>query len=83
MPIEFISFLKWKGEIEAYSWSYFIDKNYQGMGYGKKVAKLAIKILKSENSEVNINISVEESNKEAQRLYSDIGFKKARGIRWL
>ena len=37
-PIGFIDLCKWLGEGDAYSWSFYIDKRYQGKGYGKSAA---------------------------------------------
>ena len=37
-PIGFINFSKWLADGDAYSWSYFIDKDWQGKGYGKEAA---------------------------------------------
>lgn len=76
-PIGFINLCKWLGDSDAYSWSYFIDKRHQGMGYGKCAAQLAINILKSANPEKKIILSTEESNKKAQSLYISLGFEKS------
>lgn len=58
-PIGFISLCKWLGEGEAYTWSYFIDENYQNMGYGMKATKLAITILKAAEPEMKIKLATE------------------------
>ncbi len=73
--IGFISFSKWFGG-DAYSWGYFIDKNFQGKGYGKEAARLAIQILKKANPEMPIKLATEESNLKAQGLYTSLGFQK-------
>lgn len=75
-PIGFISLCKWSGSGDAYSWSYFIDKNYQNMGYGTKAAKLAIHILKTADPNMKIKLAVENCNIKAQSLYISIGFSK-------
>ena len=46
-PIGFINLCKWLGEGDAFSWSYYLDKNHQGKGYGKSAAEAAIQILKA------------------------------------
>ncbi len=74
-PVGFINLSKWLGSDDAYSWSYFIDKNHQRKGYGKHAAELAIHILKSANPEKQIKLSTEVHNKKAQTLYISLGFK--------
>lgn len=75
-PIGFINFNKWRGSGDAYSWSYFIDKNQQGKGYGKGAARLAVDILKSANPQKQIKLSTEICNTTAQSLYVSLGFEK-------
>ena len=75
-PIGFINLCKWLSGSDAYSWSYFIDKKYQGKGYGKQAAKLAVTILKSANSVKPIKLATEICNIKAQQLYVSLGFKK-------
>ena len=41
-PFGFICLCKWLGSGDAYSWSYFIDVDHQGKGYGKQTALLAL-----------------------------------------
>lgn len=74
-PVGFLNLCKWLGEGDAYSWSYFIDKRYQGKGYGKAAAQLAIQILKAANAQKQIKLSTERNNERAQRLYVNLGFK--------
>lgn len=76
-PIGFINLCKWLGSCDAYSWSYFIDKEYQGKGYGKQAAQLAVDILKTANPIKRIKLSAEASNVKAQRLYVSLGFEKS------
>lgn len=76
-PIGFINFSSWIGKDEAYTWSYFIDLKYQGQGYGKSVAELAIKILKTAAPYKNIKLSVEKENQKAHKLYQSLGFCKS------
>lgn len=75
--IGFISFLKWLGEGAGFSWSYYIDKNYQGLGYGKAAAELAVNILKTVDPKMPIKLAAEAANTKAHRLYQSIGFTKS------
>ena len=75
-PIGFINFSKWLGSDDAYSWSFYIDKNHQGKGFGKQTAQLAIDILKSANSQKKIKLATEVSNTKAHGLYLSLGFRK-------
>jgi len=75
-PIGFINLYVWIGDESAYSWSYYIDKNSQGKGYGKQAARLAISILKSANPQVPIKLATEERNVKAQALYKSLGFTR-------
>lgn len=74
--IGFINLDKWLGNGDAYSWSYFIDKNHQGKGYGKQAAQLAVNILKTANPEKQIKLATEICNTKAQALYKSLGFEK-------
>ena len=71
--IGYIVLRKWSGS-NATSWSYYLDKNWQGKGYGKTAAKLAVKILKAAEPEFPIKLSAEKDNIKAHRLYESIGF---------
>lgn len=75
-PIGFINLYEWLGGGDAHSWSYFIDAEQQGKGYGKAAAQLAIDILKAADPQKQIKLATEESNKKAQSLYVSLGFKK-------
>ena len=75
-PIGFINLVKWLGSGDAYSWSFFIDKDHQGKGYGTQAARLAIQILKAANPNMPIKLATERSNAAAQRLYQSLGFEK-------
>lgn len=72
--IGFINFCKWLGEGDAYSWSFFIDKDHQKKGYGKKSAELAVRILKTANSDIQIKLAAERNNTKAHQLYRSLGF---------
>ena len=75
-PVGFINLVKWLGSGDAFSWSFFIDKDNQGKGYGKQAARLAIQILKAANPNMPIKLATERSNAAAQRLYQSLGFEK-------
>ena len=72
--IGYIVFRKWVGS-EATSWSYYLDKDWQGKGFGKTAAKLSVQILKAAMPELPIKLSTEKDNKKAQRLYRSVGFQ--------
>lgn len=63
------------GNVDAASWSCYLDEADQGQGFGKKAAMLAVHILKTAGVE-HLRLSTEASNVKAQRLYMDIGFAK-------
>lgn len=75
--IGYIVLRKYLGKGEGFNWSYYIDRKFQGMGYGKAAAKLAVKILKSVDSIMPIKLTTETDNVKAQRLYCSIGFTKS------
>lgn len=75
--IGFINFCKWLAQGEAYSWSYFIDVKSQGNGYGRRTAKLAIKILRHIDCGMPIKLAAERENIRAHALYKSLGFKKS------
>lgn len=58
------------------SWSYFIVPEYQGKGFGKAAAKLAVRILLEAAPDYPIELSTEQENLRAQKLYTEIGFVK-------
>ena len=74
--IGYIVLREWLGAGKAYNWSYFLDKGWQGRGYGKKAAALAVRILKAADPAMPIKLSTEAENAKAQRLYTSIGFRK-------
>ena len=75
--IGFIVLRKWIGSDRGFNWSYFIDRKYQGKGYGKAAAKLAVKILRAADPEMPIKLSAEAGNIKAQKLYRSLGFTKS------
>ena len=71
--IGYIVLRKWVGS-EATSWSYYLDAQHQGKGFGKTAARLAVQILKAAVPEQPIKLSAEKDNTKAHRLYRSIGF---------
>lgn len=74
-PIGFINLCKWRGEGDAFTWSYFIDKNRQGKGYGKSAAEAAVRILKAADPAKPVKLAAEKDNEKAHRLYTSLGFR--------
>lgn len=75
-PVGFINLDMWLGKGTAFNWSYYIDKDQQGRGYGRKAAQLAVRIFKSVDPDMSIKLSTEADNLKAQRLYLSLGFQK-------
>lgn len=73
--IGYIVLQTWMTEA-AYSWSYYLDTAYQGQGYGRKAARLAVQILTAADPNRQIKLAVESENEKAQRLYESIGFRR-------
>ncbi len=71
--IGYIVFRKWFGS-EAYSWSYYLDRDSQGKGFGREAAILAVRILKASAPDMPIKLSTEVANLKAKELYLSIGF---------
>ena len=71
--IGYIVLRRWDGA--ANSWSYYLDKDQQGKGYGKTAAQLAVQILKATEPDMPIKLSTEAANEKAHRLYGSIGFR--------
>ena len=74
-PVGFINLCKWLGEGDAYSWSFFIDRDRQGNGYGRAAAQLAVRILKAADPDMPLKLATEQGNENAQRLYASLGFR--------
>lgn len=72
-PVGFINLSKWLAKGDAWSWSFFIDKDRQGRGYGRQAAKLAIRLLRAADPAKPIKLATEVSNRKAQRLYASLG----------
>lgn len=74
--IGYIVFRMWLGEGCGTNWSYYLDAKFQGKGYGKAAAELAVRILKTAMPELPVYLSAEAANTKAQRLYQSVGFAK-------
>lgn len=75
-PIGFINLDMWLGKGTAFNWSYYIDKDQQGRGYGRKAAQLAVQIFQNLDPHMMIKLSTEAENLKAQQLYLSLGFHK-------
>lgn len=74
IPIGYIVFREWHDGTAA-SWSYYLDEQQQGFGYGRTTARLAVQILNSAFPDRPIKLSAEKDNEKAHRLYRSIGFR--------
>ena len=73
--IGFINLCKWSGD-EAVSWSFYIDKDHQGKGYGREAMKLALDFIRTfpcGESEY-CWLSYDMKNEGARALYRAFGF---------
>lgn len=75
--IGYIVFHIWLGEGRGFTWSYYMDRRFQGLGYGKEAARLAVTILKAADPQMPIKLATEPHNAKAQKLYASIGFVKS------
>lgn len=75
-PVGFLNLCKWLGAGEAYSWSFYIDKNHQGRGYGRNAAQVAIRILKAAAPSTPIKLATKKDNENAHMLYLSLGFNR-------
>ena len=71
--VGFINLCVWLGQGDAYSWSYYIDKEHQGKGYGRSAAMLTVRLLKAVDGCKAIKIATEKENVRAQKLYRSLG----------
>ena len=58
------------------TWSYFIDSSCQGRGLGTLSAKLAMRLLLKAAPEYPIELTTEQDNIKAQKLYEKLGFER-------
>ena len=75
--IGYIALRTWLGQDGVSSWSYYLDRRFLGLWYGKEAARLAVTILKAVDPQMPIKLSTEADNIKAQRLYTSIGFVKS------
>ena len=54
--------------------SFFVNKAHQGKGYGRRAARLAIRLLKAADAAKPIKLAAERDNQRAQSLYASLGF---------
>jgi ribosomal protein S18 acetylase RimI-like enzyme len=73
-PVGFISLLRWLGDGDAVSWSYYIDEREQSRGFGKAAAAHAVRVLSAAFPDKPIKLSAEETNTKAHGLYRALGF---------
>lgn len=77
-PVGYILLRKWLDpSLIGFSWSFYIDKDSQGKGYGRAAARLAIQIFKTLAPHIPIKLSTAQDNDKAQRLYESLGFVKS------
>ncbi len=55
-------------------WQFFIDKNYQNMGYGKLALIKIIEWIESYKQGIDIITTVKKGNRRAEKMYESIGF---------
>ncbi|MEO6892952.1 MAG: GNAT family N-acetyltransferase [Ktedonobacteraceae bacterium] len=57
---------------------FFIDSHYQGQGYGKQALHLLLQFIKDQHPRCQfIQLTVHPDNQQAQRLYTNAGFRPA------
>lgn len=55
---------------------FFIDRRYQGQGYGKKALRLFLEFIKEQHVQCrSIQLTVHPENERAHQLYRSIGFQ--------
>lgn len=74
--VGYLQFYRWRGEGEAVSWSFFVDRRQQHRGYGTAAASLAAALLKAACPQTPVRLAVEAENTAAQRLYRALGFSQ-------
>ncbi len=75
-PVGFINLDKWLAKGDAWSWSFYVDKAHQGKGYGRRAARLAIRLFKAADPAKPIKLATERDNRRAQNLYVSLGFQQ-------
>ena len=62
-------------EIMAYNLCYlFIDRRYQGKGYGLKAVQLLLEKLRQEKKFDKVSVTLFDGNDSARKLYEKVGF---------
>lgn len=80
-----VGFLMYSFDNDANKWwmdRLMMDKQHQGKGYGRKVIRLLIDLLKKEKGNIKLYTSFEPENAVADKLYESIGFRKTGEIAW-
>lgn len=63
-------------DLEAYDFSqFFIDKRYQGHGYGKEAAKAVLELMKKDGKYKKVILCYIDGNEAARKMYESLGFK--------
>lgn len=63
-------------ELQAYDFSqFFIDRRYQGRGYGRTACKLVLDEMKRDGRYREVVLCYIEGNDAAERMYSSFGFR--------
>lgn len=63
-------------DLEAYDFSqFFIDKRYQGHGYGKEAAKAVLELMKKDGKYKKVTLCYIDGNEAARKMYESLGFK--------
>ena len=73
--IGYICLRFWPGQEPSTDWSYYLDAEQQGMGYGRIAAQIAVGMLLHAFPGIPIKLSVEKSNEKGQLLYASLGFR--------
>lgn len=69
-------------ELESYELNqFFIDKRYQGHGYGKAATKLVLETMKREGKYRKAVLWYIEGNEAAKKLYESLGFSETGRLR--
>ena len=63
-------------ELKMYDFSQiFIDKRYQGKGFGIQACKLILKLMEEDGKFDFVSLCFVEGNESARRMYEKLGFK--------
>ena len=56
-------------------YSVYVNKNYRGLGVGKKLIKKALALIKQDKKVIKVNLGVNPEQISALKLYESFGFK--------